>query len=300
MEQIIIEFENTTKYPLLSFMEKISDFLTNSYPEIDYYFSGKNETIESKHLSLLNEVYSEFDNLFSIFQNFSNKFSNVGFWDLLDYFYEIHSIIEKITKLPKYKRTVFYLGNYVPKVQMTGVVGGYKTFEDINTEINNTDSDGWVNLMLLNSMNETDWSIDKLKQISLFLPTQYKYVETILDQPIGERIYGIDICSKIEFEDNDLKLVYYKDNVEQKSVILLSLLRGDMPEYPEFGFEFESSNVSQFQYPKVVSDISGLFLQNDLFESVSLNDFSYKGGSAQMTLGIKTKYDYKTEKQILV
>ena len=56
----------------------------------------------------------------------------------------------------------------------------------------------------------------------------------------------------------------------------------------------------QFAYPELVTDIQNNFIQNDLFEYANVIDFSYSNGSMNITVQIKTKYDYKTEKKIAI
>ena len=51
--------------------------------------------------------------------------------------------------------------------------------------------------MLSNDMNESDWEIDKLSSINVMVNnTNDVVVTSILDMPIGERIYGKDIEKK--------------------------------------------------------------------------------------------------------
>lgn len=91
----------------------------------------------------------------------------------------------------------------------------------------NRDNYNWVDLMLSNDLNEGDWEIDKLTPLNVLINnTVDVVVTTILDQPIGKRIYGKDINRKITFVDNDLDIKIWQDNIEQKCDILLSLKRG--------------------------------------------------------------------------
>ena len=153
-------------------------------------------------------------------------------------------------------------------------------------------------------MNEGDWEIDKLTPMNVLVNNQVDVVvTTILDQPIGKRIYGKDIARKITFQSNDLVIVEFQANVEQKCDILLELNRGDVPENMLFGKNSKlitGVNTKTFAYPELVSDIQNNFLQNDLFEYAVITDFAYDNGSMTITVEIKTKYDYKTEKKIVI
>ena len=221
----------------------------------------------------------------------------------MQYLDNLSDTIEKINKLPKFLRTSLSKRGYMPSIQVRATVGAQRTVEDVAAAANgiNRDNTSWVDIMLGNDMNESDWSIDRLSGLEVYVNNVNKVVvTTILDQPIGERIYGKDINRKIKIVDNDLGIVEYKDNVEQKCEILLELNRGDVPEDRLFGKNvfFLHGSIKSISYAQIVSEIQNTFLQNDLFESVSLSQMHFEEGSLNLTFNIKTKYDYETEKTI--
>jgi hypothetical protein len=306
LENIVLEFERVTKYPLVSFFTKYRDFMINSYPEIDRFFSGKVEGIDNSHLVALKELTSECKDVLAQFKNFSNKFSKCGYWELMEYIDDLNTTIEKINKLPKFRRTSLTKKGYQPVVQVSSSVGGFRTMEDVANSVKqlNQDNSNWVDLMLSNDLNEGDWEIDELTPIDVFVNNRTDIVvTTILDQPIGKRIYGKDIKRKIEFDENDLVRVEYQENVDQKCIILLKLNRGDVPENMLFGKNMNAIggvSVKAFSYPELISGIEANFMQNDLFEYVYVREFTFENGDVYATIDIKTKYDYKTEKKIVI
>nr|DAJ28006.1 MAG TPA: Pvc1, Pvc9, Pvc11, Pvc12, Pvc4, Photorhabdus asymbiotica, PVC, contractile.5A [Caudoviricetes sp.] len=306
IETIVIEFEKVTKYPMLDFLRQYQDFMLNSYSAINSYYSGQIESIDNEHLIALSQLTSECKNVLSYFKNFANKFATCGYWELMDYVETLNTNIEKINKLPKFRRTSLTKKGYMPYVQVQGSVGSFRTMEDVANSVKqlNQDNTNWIDLQLSNDMNEIDWEIDKLTPINVFVNNQTDIVvTTILDQPIGVRIYGRDIARKIKFVTNDVEIKSYQDNIEQKCEILLGLNRGDVPENMLFGKNMSliaGVTVKQFAYPALVQDIQETFLQDDLFEYVNITDFNFNDGSIEVTCEIKTKYDYKTEKKIVI
>lgn len=306
IEAVVIEFQKVTKYPLVDFLSRYRDFMLNSYPAIDKYFSGEIVSIDNQHLNSLKKLTSDCKDILAQFKNFSNKFSNCGYWELMDLIDDLNNTVEKINKLPKFKRTSLSKRGYQPFIQAETAVGGFKTMEDVANSIKeyNKDNSNWIDLMLSNDLNEFDWEIDGLTPINALIDNRNDIVvTTILDMPIGERIYGKDISRKITFKDNDLAVVEFRKNVEQKCDILLALNRGDVPENTLFGKNINLiSGVThkQFAYPELVSDIQDNFLQNDLFEYAEVTDFSFENGNMTVTVEIKTKYNYKTEKKISI
>lgn len=303
--EVIIEFQNITKYPILDFLERYRNFMLNDYEKIQKYFGGQTESIDNACLSELTYLTTQCREIQTVFKNFANKFSACSYWELMDFMDDLNSTIEKINKLPKFMRTSLSRRGYTPSVQMRTTVGGERTVEDIANAVNgiNQDNTSWVDIMLGNDLNEADWSIDKLKGLDIFVNNVNKVVvTTILDQPIGDRIYGRDIKRKIQFKDNDLVLVEYRENVEQKCVILLEMNQGDVPENKLFGKNvfFLNNSIKSMSYSQIAEDIRATFMQNDLFEEITLKDISFNQGSLTMTFDIKTKYDYETEKTIVL
>lgn len=306
IETVVIEFEKVTKYPMLNFLRQYQDFMLNSYSAINSYYSGQLESIDNSHLISLKNITSECKNLLSYFKNFANKFSTCGFWELMELVEELNTTIEKINKLPKFRRTSLTKRGYMPYIQIQGSVGSMRTMEDVANSVKqiNRDNTNWIDLQLSNDMNESDWDIDKLTAMNVFVNNQNDIVvTTILDQPIGKRIYGKDVSRKINFIENDVQIKTYQDNIEQKCDILLGLNRGDVPENMLFGKNLELTvgvAVKQFAYPALVKDIQETFMQNDLFEYVEVTNFQFSEGDMEITCSIKTKYDYKTEKKIVL
>ena len=181
-----------------------------------------------------------------------------------------------------------------------------KTIDDVANAVSgrNNDETSWIDLMLNNDFDETDWEIDKLSDLQVYVDNLNKVVvTTIIDMPIGDRVYGKDIAMKIGFSDNDLQIVERKDNIEQKCDILLTLKQGDVPENMLFGVNpnLTISDVKGFSYPEIVTELQNTFLQDDLFDSVVVSDMQFaKNGNMEVNVKIKTKYDYQTEKKVVI
>lgn len=302
---VINEFETVTKYPLKEFLRKYADFMSTGYREINRHFAGETVSVSNEALTALKQLTSECGDVIAQFKNFANKFSTCGYWELMDYLDDLQSTIERINKLPKFLRTSLGKRGYTPSVQVRATVGDGRTIDDVASsvaEINN-DNTSWIDLMIQNDLNEGDWSIDKLRGVEVFVNNRSQIVvTTVIDQPVGDRVYGTDIMRKITFQNQDLVLAVKRDNLEQKCVILMELVQGDVPENMLFGKNplFFGSNVQAVNFPEMISNLVSNFLQNDLFAAVEVTDIKFEQGTAKIKLAIQTKYDYKTEKTITV
>jgi hypothetical protein len=278
--------------------------MEEGFTAIKRYFNGDTETIDNKYLNQLTTLTNDCHDVITLFNSFANKLQNCGYWELLDYMQQLNDNIEKVNKMPKFLRTSLAARGYTPSVQVASSVGGMRTVDDVANLVANLNKDNtsWIDIMLNNDLNEDDWEIDELKKINVYINKNKIIVNTILDQPIGHRVYGVDINCKIDYVDNDLSLVRYEDNVEQKVKILCALSAGDVPENPLFGRDgfFCGNEVGKFSYPEIVNQVVNTFLQNDLFESVSVSSIDFNEGSVIIKLDVLTKYDYKTQNNIVI
>lgn len=295
---IAINFQNITKFDLRQYFIDYRDFLTNDFPDVSNYYAGKIETIDAAKIKRLKDLITRSRNLLQQFSTFATKFSNVGFWELQQYCQDLNETLERITKLPKYNRVSKSPRGYKPYIQASYSVGGMRTMEDVAREIGETTTES--ELILNNDLEEENYDIDKLSNINALVNnTSGVVVDTILETPVGNRVYGRDIQRKIEIEGNDLKIVEWEDNVEQKVEILLMLEQGDIPEMPNLGRAvIEGSNYRDYNYTELLTDLRNVFYQDDLFAYLGITDVSYKDGDISVNVEVNTKYIYSTTKTI--
>lgn len=294
---IVNEFQKVTKFNIFDYFQRYSSFLKDEYPNINLYYSGKRETIDYGQLNKLDSLITESRNLMRLFSTFSNKLSNCGFWELQEYCQNLLDTLEKITKLPKYNRVSKTKYGYKPYIQVDSSVGSFRTPEDLAIEINSKNVSS-VDIILNNELGEYKWEIDE------YYPNVKAYVDnnttvvvpTILEEQVGKQIYGKDIKAKVEFKENDFEIVKYEDNVEQKVNILLSIIRGSVPEFPTFGRNNVGTNANMYGYVELIKDLNDIFLQDPLFLFIEITEINLVEGSVNVTCNIKTKYSYATKK----
>lgn len=298
---IVINFQNITKFQILTYFTDFKNFMQNDFPEISSYFSGKESTLSSEKIFNLNSLIKRSKLLLQQFINFSNKLSNCGYWELQQYCQDLNDTLEKITKLPKYQRTSRGYRGYTPFIRVNTNIGGMKTIEDVSREINSPGVDE-LSLIINNDLEEQDWDINKLSNIYACIDNKTDVVvTTILEQPINEKIYGKDISKKIKFIENDVEIKTYKENIDQKCLILLNLNKGDIPEIPFLGKNISfGKNVSDYNYVEFLKDIKSNFSQDDLFDSIEISEISFQNGDIIVSCNIKTKYSYSTTKKIKI
>lgn len=293
-------FQEITKFDLLSYFKRYRDFMQNSYKSIYSYYNGNTEIIDTEAMNTLDNLIKDSKVMMRQFQTFSVKLGNVGYWELQEYCQNLSDTLDKVTKLPKFCRTSKSCRGYKPVIQVDEEIGGLKTVEDLADNFNQD----YKNIILDNDLEESDYEIDELKGIKGVVDNKSQIVvETIFEQPIGERVYGKDLNRNISFskDDNDLSIVKYIDNVEQKCDILLELERGDIPEFPNLGrMKQYGITYGSFNYAEMMNDLQNTFLQDDLFSSIVLDDMNFSNGDLTVSVDIKTKYIYETNKTLNV
>ena len=237
--------------------------------------------------------------------------------------------VEKVVKLPKFRRTTLTARNYKPVIQVESTIGAQRTMEDLSTAIQSSGYDRvtWEQLMLDNDLEEDQWEIDELVPVTAMVNNiTPAAVRTILEPPVGEQVYGKDIARKITIEVEeevntkavfgrsgdettvtsarrigDLKIVKYKDNIDQKVMILMGLRRGTVPDNPLLGVDPNLTagvTAAQLSLPTVRRQQVDTFLQDDLFESVDMTAIEQVQDGLVCTLEIKTKYNDKVTKKV--
>lgn len=303
METILRDFLSITNYPIVVFLTKYVEFSQNNYNDIYNYFSGEKEDVSQESMSNLNWLLDECSKIISVFKSFENKLNNCGYWELMELIDNINTELEKLKKTPKYARTVKTKTSYKRTVQYNSQIGGGVTVEDVANDLTMQESTEWQRILQENDIKEFQWEIDKIRGVNAFTSGSFTPASTVIDQPIGDRVYGSDIRQTIDFKNGDLILVTGKLNLEQKIGILLNLKRGDVPEFPLFGKNpfFNGSSSKEFSIIGMVNDIKKTFLQNDLFDDVSVSGLgSSESEFDTLTLAIKTIYSNETFKEIRI
>ncbi len=302
LSDIANKFQEITKFDLYQYFVDYADFMRNQYSSIHAYYSGRSESINGDYVNNLNNLVKRSDDLLKLFITFGPKMGNVGYWELQNYCQDLYDTIKKVTLLPKYLRTSKTPRGYKPYVQIDFTVGGMSDFRDIAQRINSNEITE-ESLIIGNDFEEEDYEINELKNAKAFIENQNRgiVVKTILEEPVGNKVYGRDINRNIGFSNNDLNIVEWEDNVLQKVEVILEMVQGDVPEMPNMGRRKTiGDNFSNYSYPELVRDVQGSFLQDDLFDSVDFEDISINNGDIYATVNIVTKYIYGVKRTIKI
>ena len=185
-------------------------------------------------------------------------------------------------------------------------MGDQQTMESISQNIlQDLDSDDdWTKIAIQNDLKEVDWDIDGGTKLTLFREKFIQnFVTSVIDNMVGENIYGLDIQKKFEFLDDDLKVLNYKDTVFQTVNILANLKKGDIPEFKSLGVNaglYVGSNIANLAYGSIVREITKTFASDDLFINFQIKEIKLKEDSFFINFQVETKYKLLVQSTALI
>lgn len=279
--EIVEEFESITQYPLSKFLLDLNSFLEKDQSNIISYYSGNISVLNNTSFNNLKNLIEETQTLFSIFSLNKNIFSNYKWWILLDQIEKIENMLMMVDNSSKWLRSTISKGNFNPNPEVDIPFNQGQTLESVERDVlgssdwNNT----WASLAIKNDLVEEDYTSDA----GFLIKANFNYsqnsfrVNSIVDNPVGEKVLGVDIDKKMQYVDDDLLVLSPRDTFFQNVTILINLRRGDNPEFFNQGINPKlvvGSNVNSLTYPSLFRQISSLFKADDTikaFEIVSIN-----------------------------
>lgn len=290
-------FEQLTGFPIKKYLLETEKFFKFSYPIIADYFAGTINKIEQIHIKTMYSLIKQAQTLSIQFGLNKTKLTTVDYWELYDFCEDLRTKLQTTSNLSKYLRSSRTNFDYDNSFNFPFTLGQQQTLENVSNDILQEENpmDDWANTALKNDLLETDYSIDGGKAITLFKEIFVGgFVLSVVDNMIGEKIYGLDIDKNLTFENDDLKVLSYKNTVFQCAEILAELKQGDVPEFPSMGIAqslFIGGNLQSFSISGIISALNKNFATDDLFKDFVVTDISYKDGSYRMDYTVATKYE---------
>ena len=297
MNTIFDIFKGVTRFDIKAYFDDFASFTLTDYQRIvDYYNNGAD--ISADVLSTLKDLNSRMLQINDLFNLYSDRLSSgtSEMWELLDYFETTKVTLYTIINSARWMRStknVFQSNavdhNYILK-QGQG-------FELLATEVGYSDpANDWSQIALNNDVKEEDYTYvggNKLK-ISFVNDLSFN-VNTVIDSISGEKLYGLDIDRAWVFDTTlqDFKILGYKDTINQQTEILVGLVKGSVPEFPQDGIskDLVGGNMNAIQYPVLIRQQSSVFEKDGRYKSVAINKFETQADSLIMELTITTKLD---------
>ncbi|HNQ20071.1 MAG TPA: hypothetical protein PKI46_03305, partial [Bacteroidales bacterium] len=230
----------------------------------------------------------------------------VDFWELFEFFEDIRTKLQTISKLSKYLRSSRTDYNFSTGFAHPYTTSNEQTLEQISSNIlNDKDSDNdWLKISMSNDLTEVEYDIDGGEDIILYREKfAQNFVTSVIDNMVGEKIYGLDIQRKLEFSNDDLKVLPYKETVFQTVEILSNLRKGDIPEFSYIGVNqklYVGSNIANLAYSALIRELNRVFQTDNLFINFKVLEIKIEQDTYILKFQVETKYKMLIESTTVV
>lgn len=297
-------FKNITRFDIQSYFEDFSSFVLSNYQSITaYYQTGT--PLTSDTILKLNDLVSQMSQINDLFFVYGDRLSatTVEVWEMLDFFESTKVTLLTIVNSGRWLRsTKNVLRNN--NVNNDYILRQRQSLEQLISETGSGDAtNDWSQLAINNNLREEDYSFEGGNKLKISFTNNMNYfVNSVIDSISGEKMYGLDIDRNFYFEDNDLAALGYRDNINQQTQILLGLVRGSVPEFPQDGIDKNliSSNVNAIQYPMILRQQSQVFEKDDRYKAIAVNGFSHQGEALIISMQITTKLDDVLDEKLVL
>lgn len=295
MNTIFDIFKSVTRYDIQTYFNDFASFVLSDYQRVvDYYERGTDIPADVLNkLSNLNSQMLQINDLFGLYNDrLSSGTSEI--WELLDYFESTKVTLYTVTNSARWMRsTKNTLQSNV--VDRDYILKQGQNFEHLATELGYSDPvNDWSQVALNNDVVEEDYSFEGGNKLKISFVNDLSFdINTVVDSISGEKLYGLDLDQVFTFENNDLKILNYHDTIIQQTRILVGLIRGSVPEFPQDGISksLVSGNVNAIQYPVLLRQQSGVFEKDNRYKSIAINKLETHVDSLVIELTVVTKLD---------
>lgn len=290
------KFKNITGYDISTYFDMFTDFVANYYQNVIDYYSG-NGAINQDSILALNKLDSETRKVSNMFDsNSRNMNQTMEFWDLLERFENVKVKVNTIKNSSKWLRSSIEKGNYTGGVSFNYIQSQGEFFENIANKVGYNDPQNqWANIALNNNVIEEDYTKDGGCKMSLTLQNNaVVFIDSVVDNLTGKKIYGKDLNKEVLFENGDLKVLGYDDTIKQSFDILLSTTKGSVPQFPLDGIDksaFVGQNLNSVAFPSIFRQLVQLFRKDDTFKDISILNVIQEEDAMLIELSVKTRLD---------
>lgn len=301
-KEILLEFESIVKYPIIDYFTRIDSFFRKDQQSIISYYSGNIASLDSIAFNNLKSLIDETQNLFSVFSLNKNILNNYKWWVLIAQIEQVDTALLLIDNSSKWLRSTISKGNFNPNPEVDIPFNQGQTLESLERDILGSDDwqNSWANLALKNDLREEDYT----SEAGFLIKANYDYVlnsfriNSIVDNPIGEKVLGIDIDKKIQYVtidgEDDLAILSPKETFKQNVTILINLRKGDNPEFYDQGINprlIVGSNVNSITYPILFRQLSSLFRDDDTIKSFTIVSINRQSDAVFLQFEVESRLE---------
>jgi len=295
MVQTAIEiFQNKTGYKLDEYLLRVNDFFQSDFQRIYDWYSGLSKKPNVNSFKNMYTLICDSGVVLNLFYQNRNEFSKTYFWDLLEQLENINIKLITTSNLSKLLRSTRTKSSYSGKLSTDYTTRKYDTLEDVQRNVNNSPNydDDWWRLAVGNDLKEEDY--DNGGGLLLQVETNFNpgvNLQSVVDNPIGEKMYGRDMNRKITILDEDIEVLGYNETVLQSLDIFLETKLGTVPENKEIGYDESlvvGSSRGAVNFNILQRQLINIFNTDDSFTNFQITNISFKDDSVYLEFKINT------------
>ena len=279
------KFYNLTGISIKDFYTELLDFLENYNSDIVNYYTEFNFPYPGDAFFKYNEICKKLDLILSKIVLYKGNFETVDIWDLM---IQLDDVKAKLDGGPAYPR-VYQVGFYKKQTDDTNsyqtyMLGPHETIESVSRDYRQNVTD----LVLINELNEEDWTEAGGKQIILktnisdAVPNSVQE-EVVFDILLGKNLLGKDLPPYFEIDEEaeDLVVLTPEQTFLKAVEILFNLKMGEIPEYPDIGVDKSiygecTKGNAGFTFPILLRQLNIALQTDDTILSFSIDDIQYE------------------------
>jgi hypothetical protein len=296
----IDRFSYRLRYNIEVYLQLYSHFIQNNVQSIVQFFEDSINNPNKESFDFLESMMIESAKIKILIKLNKNSFRQIDDWELLDFLENIDTKLQTINNAARWTRSSRTQNSWSGNVIQTNyVLRDDQTLEQVSEDVygGNTSQDDWMRIAVENDLGETDYQVRGGNQIKITKRNSSSpnyFLNSIIDNLVGQKLYGIDFNRKIGFTNNDLNVLSYNDTVIQSVLILVSVKKGDNPEFSALGVDPKlaiGASYGSLKFSSIIRQLQQVFATDDSLRNFSVTNVSYQNGVLSISYKVDTFYN---------
>jgi hypothetical protein len=292
--RLLRKVEKLLRFNVSQFLNDADVFFNQDYPNIYSYFDGEevNQTLLKVSYDNFEKLQKDSNKLSELILSNSNNFVEYEVWNLSQAVDDIRVKLKTIKNLSKWLRSTSTSIGFDNGTNYSYTMKNGDTFDkSVKNNLGDVEENIVNDMALKNSIEERDYSLKGGKNIEIYTSNSFASVSvtSMIDNPIGERIYGLDLSSTMRWNNDDLEVLSHDQTLEQTINIHANTVKGSIPENIGLGLDvFIGKNVRVLSKALIIRQLNEIFSVDDLFAGIEIKEIRNVQDSIYINYNIKT------------
>ncbi len=272
------------KPSLAALFQSFTLFMETDSNKIISFYNKQSTTYPQKSFSNLKELSVIAESILVYFSKNKELFTNCIWFDHLERIDQIDNYLKMLTNSPRWLRLTKSNNGYRSELTKKNLLDTNRTIEqhqksnyyynDIEADASRIEYENKITELDYGSEDGITFDSNVLSNFSIFQN------DSVIDVMEEDTIYGKDMDRNFNFSDEDIAVLNTKKTLEQSADILLTLTKGDNPEYSDDGVQknlLVGSSKAFISIPLLIRQWQEGFAQDSTFKSISVDSIDSSG-----------------------